>query len=147
MSATASDRSANIDRLHAHANRAPLGFPQPVPRLGVVVLTCMDARIDTFDVLGLGPGDAHIIRNAGGMVTDDVVESIAISQHMVGTTEVMVIHHTNCLAHADRAPGYRPEQTAKWVVETLRADPRLAHRDHIRGFVLDVVGGKGLVEV
>jgi len=136
-----------IERLHASANTNPYEFPDPIPALGLVILTCMDARIDPHQLLGIGLGDAHILRNAGGMVTDDVVEGIAISQRMTGTERVMVIHHTNCLAHADRAPGYSPFQTAEWVVQQLRNDPRLPHREHIRGFVLDTgnEGGKDVL--
>lgn len=132
-----------INSLHVAANAQPHAFPPPEPALGLVILTCMDARIDPHALLGIGLGDAHIIRNAGGMVTDDVVESIAISQRMVGTTRLMVVHHTNCLAHADRAPGYSPFQTAAWVVQQLRNDPRLPHRDKIRGFVLDTANEGG----
>ncbi len=138
----------NIDRLFGVANERHHTFPPPEPQLGLVVLTCMDARIDPHAILGVGLGDAHIIRNAGGMVTDDVVESLAISQKLVGTSRIMVIHHTNCLAHGERAPGYSPYQTARWVVQQLRNDPRLPHRDKIRGFVLDTanVGAHTLSE-
>jgi carbonic anhydrase len=126
-----------IDRLFGMANERHHRFPSPEPVMGLVILTCMDARIDPHELLGVGLGDAHIIRNAGGMVTDDVVESIAISQRLVGTSRIMVVHHTNCLAHGERAPGYSPYQTARWVVGQLRNDPRLPYRDKIRGFVLD----------
>lgn len=135
-----------IDRLIAVATSRQHSFPPPIPKLGVAVLTCMDARIGLNSLLGLAIGDAHMLRNAGGMATDDVVESLAISQNMVGTTHIMVIHHTNCLAHGDRAPGLTPMETVQWTVEKLRADPRLPHRDNIRGFVLDTVGDGSLVE-
>ena len=141
-----SSHESAIDRVVA-ANSGPnYEFPPPQPALGLLILTCMDARLDPHAMLGIGLGDAHILRNAGGMVTDDVVESIAISQKMQLTREIMVIHHTNCLTHGDRAPTFTPFQTAKWVADTLRADPRLPFREQVRGFVFSVEDGS-LTEV
>lgn len=127
------------------------------PRLGLTVVTCMDARIDVFRVLGIREGDAHILRNAGGIVTTDVIRSLVISQHLLGTDSVMLIHHTNCglenldrdsvRASVERDGGMLPFDLGSFAnVETdvresighVRASPFLLHRDRVRGFVYDV---------
>ena len=93
----------------------------------------MDARIDVHKLLGLRPGDAHVIRNAGGIVSDDVLRSLAVSQGRLGTEEVMVVHHTQCAA------GFEDEQQAvRDDVLRLREAPELARRDQVRGFIYDV---------
>lgn len=103
------------------------------PRLKLAVLTCMDARIDVHKLLGLRPGDAHVIRNAGGVVSEDVIRSLAVSQGRLGTEEVMVVHHTQCAA------GFEDEQQAvRDDVLRLRRSPELARRDQVRGFIYDV---------
>jgi carbonic anhydrase len=129
---------------------------EPAKRLAV--LTCMDARIDVSALLGLRPGDAHVVRNAGGRATDDAVLSLAISQAAMGTREVMVMHHTDCAlgrftevelaARIAAASGHPfkehlgcfadPVQAVVEDVERLRASTALAHRDRIRGFMYDL---------
>jgi carbonic anhydrase len=132
----------------------------PVRRLAVVA--CMDARLDLFALLGLHIGDAHIIRNAGGIVTDDIIRSLLISQRMLGTTEVALIRHTGCgllgldattLAdELESETGTRPpfeigslddlDDSVRESVDLLRTNPLLLHRDGVRGFVYDVATGK-----
>jgi carbonic anhydrase len=129
---------------------------RPTRRLAIV--TCMDSRIDVFAALGLGGGEAHILRNAGGVVTDDVIRSLAVSQRRLGTREVMLIHHTNCGMQTLTDDGFRAElQEATGVAPAfaiesftdVEADVRqsilrvrqsqfLLHRDMVRGFVYDV---------
>jgi carbonic anhydrase len=110
------------------------------------VLTCMDARLDPARLLDLGPGDAHVLRNGGGVVTSDVIESLAMSQRLLGTRRVMVVHHTDCAALAERLPKRSDEDRVRAAVRLLRAAPELPHRDDVRGFVLDMTSG-ALVEV
>jgi carbonic anhydrase len=129
---------------------------RPSRRLAIV--TCMDSRLDVFAALGLGDGEAHILRNAGGVITDDVIRSLAISQRKLGTREVMLIHHTDCgmqkltddgfRAELQRAAGVAPafaiesfadvEADARQSLLRVRRSPFLAHRDAVRGFVYDV---------
>ena len=132
------------------------------PARKLAVVACMDARIDVFSVLGLEPGDAHVIRNAGGVVTEDVIRSLVISQRLLGTREVMLIHHTDCgmqtfrdddLKDAIEADtGQRPafafepfvdlEQDVRDSIARLQASPFLPHRDRIRGFIYDCATGR-----
>jgi carbonic anhydrase len=148
------DRVVMNTRLHYLGSAARI--VEPVQRLAV--LTCMDARVDVSPLLGLRPGDAHVIRNAGGRATDDARHALALSQAVAGTREVMVIHHTECLLGrfkqkelADKiaaATGHRFDETlgvfedpVAAVVEDvrrLRIDLHLAHRDKIRGFIYDL---------
>ena len=148
------DRVVMNTRLHYLGSAARI--VEPVRRLAV--LTCMDARVDVSALLGLRPGDAHVIRNAGGRATDDARHALALSQAAAGTREIMVIHHTECLLGrfkqkelADKiaaATGHRFDKTfdvfedpvAAVVqdVERLRLDIHLAHRDKIRGFIYDL---------
>jgi len=141
-------------RLHYLGSAARI--VEPVQRLAV--LTCMDARVDVSAVLGLRPGDAHVIRNAGGRATDDARDALALSQAVAGTREIMVIHHTECLLGrfkqkelADKisaATGHRFDETfavfedpiaaVAQDVGRLRLDLNLAHRDKIRGFIYDL---------
>ena len=136
------------------------------PARGVAVVCCMDARIDVYSLLGLRTGEAHVIRNAGGLVTEDAIRSLAISQRFLGTREVVLIHHTNCgLQGLDdeklaseleaetgtrptwRAGGFSdPADDVRRSIAALRADPFIALKDSIRGFVFDVKTG-GLEEV
>ncbi len=129
---------------------------RPARRLAVV--TCMDARLDVFAALGLEVGDAHVLRNAGGAITDDVIRSLAISQRRLGTRSVMVIHHTNCGMQTITDDGFRAELLAEtgvapaFAIESftdveadvrqsllrVRQSPFLPHRDDVRGFVYDV---------
>ncbi len=148
------DRVVMNTRLHYLGSAARI--VEPVQRLAV--LTCMDARVDVTGLLGLRPGDAHVIRNAGGRATDDVRHALAVSQAVTGTREIMVIHHTDCLLGRFKqgelaekiaaATGHRfdePlgvfEDPVAAVVEDvgrLRLDLHLAHRDKIRGFIYDL---------
>ncbi len=129
---------------------------RPSRRLAIV--TCMDSRLDVFAALGLGQGEAHVLRNAGGVITDDVIRSLAISQRKLGTREVMLIHHTDCGLMKITDDGFRAElQDASGVAPSfaiesfsdldvdvrqsvlrVRRSPFLLHRDAVRGFVYDV---------
>ena len=133
------------------------------PTRHLAVVACMDCRLDVNALLGLGPGEAHVIRNAGGVVTDDVIRSVCLSQRYLGTREVVLVHHTDCglqkvrsdevVADLERDTGVKPT----WSIETfddpvadvrqsirrLALSPFVAHKDHIRGFVYDV--GDGLL--
>jgi carbonic anhydrase len=128
------------------------------PSRQLAIVTCMDSRLDVFDALGLGDGEAHILRNAGGVITDDVIRSLAISQRKLGTREVMLIHHTDCGMQKLTDDGFRAElQDATGVAPTFAiesftdadADVRqsilrvrrsdfVPHREVVRGFVYDV---------
>jgi carbonic anhydrase len=132
----------------------------PAPRRGVAVLACMDARIDLFAMLGLERGDAHIIRNAGGLVTDDAIRSLSVSQRELGTREVVVVMHDGCglcgasedeFAQALASDGVQPtwrlgafddvEATLRAGLARLRSSPELPARDHVRGFVFNPESG------
>lgn len=135
-------------------------LPMP-PSKQVAVLACMDARLDVHRILGLQEGEAHVIRNAGGVVTDDAIRSLVISQRLLGTTEIILIHHTNCgmetftdevvKAEIERDTGIRPsfsleafanaEQDVRQSIARLEASPFLHHKE-IRGFVYDVTTGR-----
>jgi carbonic anhydrase len=133
----------------------------PKPRRKVAVLACMDTRIDLFPLLGLERGDAHIIRNAGGLPTDDAIRSLSASQRLLGTEEVVVLMHDGCGLHgasedeyaqALRADGVLPtwrlgafddvEETLRHSLARLRESRELPSRDHIRGFVFDPETGR-----
>jgi len=136
-------------------------LPLP-PGKGVAVLACMDARLNPYGLLGLEEGDAHVIRNAGGVVDDDAIRSLAISQNLLGTEEIILIHHTDCgmLAFTDdefaekleSETGQRPDWTAhafsdpdadvRAGIETIRSSPFIPHTDRVRGFVYDVHTGE-----
>ena len=133
------------------------------PSRPVAVVTCMDARIDVHHALGVEEGEVHVIRNAGGVVTDDVIRSLLISQRLLGTREVMVIHHTNCgmqtftddgmKRQIEAEVGIRPpfaleafpdlEQDVRQSIARIKASPFLPHKDAVRGFVYDV--GRGTI--
>jgi carbonic anhydrase len=128
------------------------------PRRQLAVVACMDSRLDIFAALGLGVGEAHVLRNAGGVITDDVIRSLAISQRKLGTREVMLIHHTDCGMMGITDDGFRAElqqdagMAPAFAVESftdvdadvrqsilrIRHSPFLPHRDSVRGFVYDV---------
>jgi len=134
------------------------------PSRPVAVVTCMDARIDVHRALGVEEGEVHVIRNAGGVVTDDVIRSLLISQRLLGTREVMVIHHTNCgmqtftddgmKRQVEAEVGIRPpfaleafpdlEQDVRQSIARIKASPFLPHKDAVRGFVYDV--GRGTID-
>jgi carbonic anhydrase len=151
------------DMLDAAAQRPhELAAPglSPRPQRKVAVLSCMDTRIDVFPMLGLKRGDAHIIRNAGGLATDDAIRSLSISQRLLGTEDVVVVMHDNCglsgasedeFTEALAADGVLPswrlgaftdvEATVRDSVARLRQSPELPHRDQIRGFVFNPEDG------
>ncbi len=132
----------------------------PTRRLAVV--TCMDSRMDIFALLGLGHGEAHIIRNAGGVITDDVIRSLCLSQRYLGTREIVLVHHTDCGLQMVTEDGLKSELEAEigvkpwWAVESfedpyvdvrqsmkrLEMTPFVPHKDHVRGFVYDVLTGR-----
>jgi carbonic anhydrase len=131
------------------------------PRRKLAVLSCMDARIDVYALLGLARGDAHIIRNAGGLVTDDAVRSLSASQRLLGTTEIIVVMHHGCgllgasedefketLAADGALPTWRLgafddlEDTLRNSLARLRTSPELIARDHISGFLFDPQTGR-----
>jgi len=157
--------SATNDFLEANRNYAQSfakGGKLMPPAKKVAVVACMDARIETGRLLGLEEGDAHVIRNAGGVVTDDVIRSLAISQRLLGTTEIVLIHHTDCgmltfeddavKAEIERDTGLRPsfaleafpdlESDVRQSVRRIQASPFVPHKDNIRGFVYDVETGQ-----
>ena len=132
------------------------------PSMHIAVLTCMDARIRVFELFGLQQGEAHVLRNAGGVITDDAIRSLAISQRRLGTRAVMLIHHTNCgmqtltedfRSDLEREVGQRPtwavesfadaDQDVRQSIARVRTSPFLLHTDDVRGFVFDV--GTGLL--
>ena len=152
------DLLANNER-YAAAFGGPLPLP---PSAHVAVVACMDARLSVYAVLGLAEGQAHVIRNAGGAITDDAIRSLAISQRLLGTREIILIHHTDCgmLTFTDdefksgiqAETGIRPP----WAAESFRdldedvrqsmarieASPFVPYKDQVRGFVFDVATGK-----
>ena len=158
------------DDLLAHAARHADGFQhgdlERPPATGVVIVACMDARVNLNRLLGIEEGDAHVIRNAGGIVTEHELRALAISQHKMGTTEIVVIHHTDCgvLGFSDddfrreleAETGVRPTWTdvgfddlagsVRESVATIEASPFIPHKESVRGFVYDVRTG-ALTEV
>ena len=132
------------------------------PRLNIAIVACMDSRMNIFEMLGLQHGDAHIIRNAGGVVTDDVIRSLVLSQRRLGTREIILIHHTNCglegvsadeFAHElEQEVGMRPWwalesfldpfDDVRQSIKRLHLSPFVLHKDFIRGFVYDVTDGR-----
>jgi carbonic anhydrase len=136
-------------------------LPMP-PGRKVAVLACMDARVSPFSILGLQEGDAHVVRNAGGVVTEDAIRSLAISQRLLGTEEIILIHHTDCgmLTFSDDEfkrsiqddvgikPGWAAEafsdldEDVRQSIARIKSSPFLPHRENIRGFVYDVTSGK-----
>ena len=142
----------------AFADALPSHHLDVRPRRRLAVVTCMDSRLDVFAALGLQDGEAHVLRNAGGVITDDVIRSLAVSQRRLGTRAVMLIHHTDCGMQALTDDGFRAElQEATGVapafaiesftdveadvrhsVRRVRRSPFLLHTDLVRGFVYDV---------
>ena len=136
-------------------------LPLP-PAKGVAVVACMDARLDVHAILGLEVGDAHVIRNAGGVVTDDVIRSLAISQRLLGTNEIILIHHTGCgmltfhdddvKAQIEADTGIRPsfaleafpdlDSDVRQSIARIKASPFVPNKDSIRGFVYEVETGR-----
>jgi carbonic anhydrase len=144
---------------YAESFSGPLPLP---PARKVAVVACMDARLDVYRILGLREGDAHVIRNAGGVVTDDAIRSLVISQRLLGTEEIVLIHHTDCgmltftddefKASIQEDTGIKPAWAAeafadldddvRQSVARVRANPFVPHTDAVRGFVFDVSTGK-----
>jgi carbonic anhydrase len=142
------------------------GSLQLRPRRRLAIVACMDSRMDIFEMLGLAHGEAHIIRNAGGVVTDDVIRSLTVSQRFLDTREIILIHHTNCGMQAVQADSFNAQLEAEtgirpwWALENfpdpyanvrqsmrrLHLSPFVPHKDHIRGFVYETENGR-LVEV
>jgi carbonic anhydrase len=128
------------------------------PARALAIVTCMDSRLNVFAALGLRDGDAHVLRNAGGVITDDAIRSLAISQRLLGTREIMLVHHTDCGMQKLTDDGFRAElQEATGVapafaiesftdldadvrqsIRRVRRSPFLLHTDEVRGFVYDV---------
>ena len=136
-------------------------LPMP-PGKHLAVVACMDARLNVYALLGLEEGQAHIIRNAGGVVTEDVIRSLAISQRLLGTSEVILVHHTDCgmltftddqvKADIEADTGLRPhfaleafsdlERDIRQSIARIKASPFVPNKDSVRGFVYDVTSGK-----
>ncbi len=155
----------NADELVANNRRFATDFADHglalSPRRHLAVVACMDSRMDIFQMLGMAHGDAHIIRNAGGVVTDDVVRSLVVSQRLLGTREVILVHHTDCglqrvtedeFKHQiEEECGIRPwwalesfrdpVQSVRQNMNRLRLSPFIVHKMDIRGFVYDVDDG------
>jgi carbonic anhydrase len=154
-----------IDELLNRARDYTQGFdkgqlPMP-PARQVAIVACMDARLNPYGLLGLNEGDAHVIRNAGGVITEDEIRSLTISQRLLGTREIMLVHHTDCgmltftddefKAQIESDTGLRPS----WAPESFRdpaadvkqslarisANPFIPHKDQVRGFVYSVTDG------
>jgi carbonic anhydrase len=160
------DFTPHADELLGHNTRFADDFPNAGvpgrPERNLAVVTCMDCRLDPREMLGLAKGDAHIMRNAGGVLTDDMVRSLVMSQRALGTREVMIVHHTNCgmegvdnegfVDHLEQETGVRPDwgpegfddvvADVRAAIQRLRDSPFLLHKDHIRGFVYDVDTGR-----
>jgi carbonic anhydrase len=139
----------------------PGELPLP-PARKTAVVACMDARVNPYGALGLTEGDSHVIRNAGGVVTDDTIRSLAISQHLLGTEEIVLIHHTDCgmvtftdeqfAGILEEASGQRPSWTAnafpdvegdvRESIKRITDSPFVKNKGSVRGFVLDVATGK-----
>lgn len=135
---------------------------QVSPTRNLAVVTCMDSRMDIFPLLGLAHGEAHIIRNAGGVITDDVIRSLCLSQRYLGTREIVLVHHTDCGLQLVTEDAFKSEMEEElgikpwWAVESftdpwvdvaqsmkrLQLTPFVQHKDHIRGFVYDVTTGR-----
>jgi carbonic anhydrase len=153
------DLARNAERYAAAFDKG--GLPMP-PAKPVAIVACMDARLNPHALLGLVEGDAHVVRNAGGVVTDDVIRSLTLSQRLLGTREIMLIHHTDCgmlmfnddalKAQIESDTGIRPpfaleafpdaEQDVKQSMARIAANVFLPHKDQVRGFVYDVRTGR-----
>jgi carbonic anhydrase len=155
---------AGTDELLANNEGYARSFPGPVPgrpSLGLAVVACMDARMDVYALLGLAPGQAHVLRNAGGAVTEDVLRSLTISQHELGTTDIILIHHTQCgmqtftnsefKAKLEAETGRRPrwaslafsdlDEDVRRSIARVKTCPFLTRTREVRGFVFHVETG------
>ena len=163
--ATPEKFTPNTDDLLLNNQKFSANFPDRglalTPKRHLAIVACMDSRMDIFQMLGLAHGDAHIIRNAGGVVTDDVIRSLVLSQRRLGTQEVILIHHTNCGLHNVEEDEFKheiedecgirpwwalesfrdPVQSVRQNMKRLRLSPFIVHKVNIRGFVYDVDDG------
>lgn len=153
-----------IDEFVANAAAHEADFEGPravIPAKHVAIVTCMDSRIDNFRIFGLASGEAHILRNAGGLVTDDMLRSLVLSQRLLQTRAVILMHHTNCGLHGTDEPALRAQIAAETgqpppyafgafadidaavrsALARVREHPFLPHRDDVRGFIYDVDTG------
>ena len=152
------DQYLENNKKYAANFQGPLPLP---PKNQIAVLACMDSRLNVFAALGIQEGESHVIRNAGGVVTDDEIRSLAISQRLLGTKEIILIHHTDCgmLTFSDdgfkktiqEETGIKPEWAAeafsdldedvRHSVARIKQSPFIPHTDQVRGFVFDVATG------
>ncbi len=148
----------NSERYANSFDKSDLPLPPSKP---LVVVACMDARLNPYGVLGLREGDVHVVRNAGGVVTDDVIRSVTISQRLLGTREILLIHHTDCgmvtfkdddvKAQIEAEVGFRPpfaleafpdpDEDVRQSIARIHASPFIPRKDSVRGFVYDVHTG------
>src|SRR5260370_37780364 len=146
---------ANAERYAASFDKGRLPMP---PASHVLVVACMDARLNPYGLLGLSEGDAHVVRNAGGVVTDDAIRSIVISQRLLGTNEIILIHHTDCgmltfkddevKRQIESEVGIRPafaleafpdlEEDVRQSIARIQASPFIPNKSSVRGFIYDV---------
>ena len=153
------DLLQNNERYSEDFDKGDLPLP---PAKGVAVVACMDARLNVYGMLGLQEGDAHVIRNAGGVITDDEIRSLAISQRLLGTREVILIHHTDCgmltfsddelKAQIHEEAGIKPhfsmeafsdlEEDVRQSIARIQASPFIPHKGSVRGFVYEVETGR-----
>lgn len=154
-----------VDELLANNERYAQSFPGLLPMAAsrhVAVVACMDRRLNVYAALGVTEGEVYVIRNAGGVVTDDVIRSLAISQRLLGTREIILIHHSECGMQTFTDDGFKASIEAEtgikpnWAAEAftdldsdvrqsiarLKASPFLPHTDQVRGFVLDLATGR-----
>jgi carbonic anhydrase len=156
---TTDELLSNNERYAESFDKGDLPMP---PAKQVAIVTCMDARLSPYVMLGLSEGDAHVIRNAGGVITDDEVRSLVISQRLLGTREVMLIHHTGCgmLTFSDdevksqiqQEVGIKPlfalesftdlEEDVRQSIRRIEASPFIPHKDSVRGFIYEVETGR-----
>src|SRR5256714_11196103 len=149
----------NSEAYAASFDKGDLPLP---PAKKVAVVACMDARLNPYGILGLQEGDAHVIRNAGGVVTDDEIRSLAISQRLLGTEEIMLIHHTDCgmltfndddfRNQIEEDTGIKPpwaaeafsdlDQDIRQSLARIKSSPFVPNKDNVRGFVYDVETGR-----
>ncbi|WP_068273368.1 beta-class carbonic anhydrase [Aldersonia kunmingensis] len=153
------DEFIENNRAYVETFQGPLPLP---PSKNIAIVACMDARLDVYRILGLEEGQAHVIRNAGGVVTDDEIRSLAISQRLLGTKEIILIHHTDCgmLTFTDDdfkrsiqdeigiKPNWSPEafpdldEDVRQSIKRIEQSPFVTKTESLRGFVFDVATGK-----
>ena len=149
----------NNERYANSFDKGDLPIP---PAKQIAIVTCMDARLSPYVMLGLSEGDAHVIRNAGGVITDDEIRSLMISQRLLGTREVMLIHHTNCgmltfseeevKGQIQQEIGIKPpfalepftdlEENVRQSIKRIEASPFIPHKESVRGFIYEVETGR-----